>query len=256
MANQIALKVTLDDKGAVQGVEKITKSVEGLKKADAGLDWKGTEAGGKAARESNEGYTVLKGTLANLASTAVTAAVGGIKDAASAVVEIGSAFETSMSKVSALSGATGDDLAALEAKARELGSTTTFSASQAADALGYMALAGWDTQAMLAGVGPVLSLAQAGELDLAAASDLVTDYLSAFNMTAEDTGRMVDVLAYAQANANTTVDGLGQAFKNCAANCNAAGMDVETTSAAIAMMANQGLRAARRAPRSTPSCAT
>lgn len=242
MANQIALKVTLDDKGAVQGVEKITKSVEGLKKADAGLDWKGTEAGGKAARESNEGYTVLKATLANLASTAVTAAVGGIKDAASAVVEIGSAFETSMSKVSALSGATGDDLAALEAKARELGSTTTFSASQAADALGYMALAGWDTQAMLAGVGPVLSLAQAGELDLAAASDLVTDYLSAFNMTAEDTGRMVDVLAYAQANANTTVDGLGQAFKNCAANCNAAGMDVETTSAAIAMMANQGLK--------------
>lgn len=242
MANQIALKVILDDKGAVQGVEKITKSVEGLKKADAGLDWKGTEAGGKAARESNEGYTVLKGTLANLASTAVTAAVGGIKQAASAVVEIGSAFETSMSKVSALSGATGDDLAALESKARELGSTTTFSASQAADALGYMALAGWDTQAMLAGVGPVLSLAQAGELDLAAASDLVTDYLSAFNMTAEDTGRMVDVLAYAQANANTTVDGLGQAFKNCAANCNAAGMDVETTSAAIAMMANQGLK--------------
>lgn len=242
MANQIALKVTLDDKGAVQGVEKITKSVEGLKRADAGLDWKGTEAGGKAARESNEGYTVLKGTLANLASTAVTAAVGGIRDAASAVVEIGSAFESSMSKVSALSGATGDDLAALESKARELGSSTTFSASQAADALGYMALAGWDTQAMLAGVGPVLSLAQAGELDLAAASDLVTDYLSAFNMTAEDTGRMVDVLAYAQANANTTVDGLGQAFKNCAANCNAAGMDVETTSAAIAMMANQGLK--------------
>ena len=63
MANQIALKVTLDDKGAVQGVEKITKSVEGLKKADAGLDWKGTEAGGRAARESNEGYTVLKATL-------------------------------------------------------------------------------------------------------------------------------------------------------------------------------------------------
>lgn len=242
MANQIALKVTLDDKGAVQGVEKITKSVEGLKRADAGLDWKGTEAGGRAARDSNEGYTVLKATLANLASTAVTAAVGGIRDAASAVVEIGSAFESSMSKVSALSGATGDDLAALEAKARELGSTTTFSASQAADALGYMALAGWGTQAMLAGVGPVLSLAQAGELDLAAASDLVTDYLSAFNMTAEDTGRMVDVLAYAQANANTTVDGLGQAFKNCAANCNAAGMDVETTSAAIAMMANQGLK--------------
>lgn len=242
MANQIALKVTLDDKGAVQGVEKITKSVEGLKKADAGLKWEGTKEGGEAAKQSNEGYTVLKATLANLASTAVTAAVSGVKQVAASVVEIGSAFETSMSKVSALSGATGDELAALESKARELGSTTTFSASQAADALGYMALAGWDTQAMLAGVGPVLTLAQAGEMELAAASDLVTDYLSAFSMTADETSRMVDVLAYAQANANTTVDGLGMAFKNCAANCNAAGMDIETTSAAISMLANQGLK--------------
>ena len=147
-----------------------------------------------------------------------------------------------MSKVSALSGATGDDLATLEAKARELGASTTFSASQAADALGYMALAGWDTEQMLAGVGSVLTLAQAGEMELAAASDLVTDYLSAFNMEASETARMVDVLAYAQANANTTVEGLGMAFKNCAANANAAGMDVETTSAAISMMANQGLK--------------
>ena len=147
-----------------------------------------------------------------------------------------------MSKVSALSGATGDDLAALEAKARELGASTTFSASEAADALGYMALAGWDTKQMLEGVGSVLTLAQAGEMDLAAASDLVTDYLSAFNMEAADTARMVDVLAYAQSNANTTVEGLGMAFKNCAANANAAGMDIETTSAAISMMANQGLK--------------
>ena len=88
----------------------------------------------------------------------------------------------------------------------------------------------------------MLTLAQAGEMELAAASDLVTDYLSAFNMEASETARMVDVLAYAQANANTTVEGLGMAFKNCAANANAAGMDVETTSAAISMMANQGLK--------------
>lgn len=222
--NEVKIKVTLDDGQAQSSVKKL--------KADF------TDAG----KAGNEGFTVVKGALSNLASTAITTAASAVTNFAGSIVEIGQNFETSMSKVSALSGATGDDLAQLEAKARELGASTTFSASQAADALGYMALAGWDTKDMLDGVSGVLSLAQAGEMDLAAASDLVTDYLSAFNMTAADTQRMVDVLAYAQANANTTVEGLGMAFKNCAANCNAFGMDVETTSAAIAMMANQGLK--------------
>ncbi|NBI31886.1 phage tail tape measure protein [Enterorhabdus sp. P55] len=242
MANQITLKVTLDDKGAVSGVRKITSEVEGLRKADAGLKWEGTRDGARAAKDAGDGYTTLKNVMANLASQGIAMAAGALKDMAASVVEIGSTFESSMSKVAALSGATGDQLGQLEAKARELGASTTFSASQAADALGYMALAGWDTEQMLAGVGSVLTLAQAGEMDLAAASDLVTDYLSAFNMEAGETARMVDVLAYAQANANTSVEGLGMAFKNCAANANAAGMDVETTSAAIAMMANQGLK--------------
>lgn len=178
----------------------------------------------------------------NLAAGGISAAIGKAKEAAREIIATGEAYESSMSKVAALSGATGSDLDALSAKAREMGATTTFSASESADALGYMALAGWDAQSMIAGLPGVLSLAQAGEMDLAAASDLVTDYLSAFNMTAEDTGRMVDVLAYAQANANTTTEGLGNAFKNCAANANAAGLDVETTSAAISMMANQGLK--------------
>lgn len=181
-------------------------------------------------------------TLGDLAARGITALAEKAKDLAKQLVATGAGFEASMSKVSALSGATGDEYAALEAKAREMGAATTFSASEAADALGYMALAGWDTQSMMAGLPGVLSLAQAGEMDLAAASDLVTDYLSAFNMTAEDTGRMVDVLAFAQANANTNTEQLGAAFKNCAANCNAAGMDVETTSAAISMMSNQGLK--------------
>lgn len=178
----------------------------------------------------------------NLAAGGISAAIGKAKEAAKEIIATGEAYETSMSKVAALSGATGSDLDELSAKAREMGATTTFSASESADALGYMALAGWDTQSMIAGLPGVLTLAQAGEMDLAAASDLVTDYLSAFSMTAEDTGRMVDVLAYAQANANTTTEGLGNAFKNCAANANAAGLDVETTSAAISMMANQGLK--------------
>lgn len=240
--NSVTIDAKLNEQKVVTGAKKIKVSLEEIKKADGSLDWKGVEAGEGAAKRSGDGFTVLKGILANLATAGIAVAAGAVKDFCSQVVEIGKTFETSMSKVSALSGATGEDLATLEAKARELGATTTFSASQAADALGYMALAGWDTQQMLDGVGSVLTLAQAGEMELAAASDLVTDYLSAFNMEASETARMVDVLAYAQANANTTVEGLGMAFKNCAANANAAGMDVETTSAAIAMMANQGLK--------------
>lgn len=242
MANTVTIDAKLNEKGVVSGAKKITVSLEDIKKADGSLNWQGVKDGESAAKKSGDGFTVLKGILANLATAGIAVAAGAVKNFCSEVVEIGQTFETSMSKVSALSGATGDDLATLEAKARELGASTTFSASQAADALGYMALAGWDTEQMLAGVGSVLTLAQAGEMELAAASDLVTDYLSAFNMEASETARMVDVLAYAQANANTTVEGLGMAFKNCAANANAAGMDVETTSAAISMMANQGLK--------------
>lgn len=242
MANTVTIDAKLNEKGVVSGAKKITVGLEDIKKADGSLNWQGVKDGESAAKKSGDGFTVLKGILANLATAGIAVAAGAVKDFCSEVVEIGQTFETSMSKVSALSGATGDDLATLEAKARELGASTTFSASQAADALGYMALAGWDTEQMLAGVGSVLTLAQAGEMELAAASDLVTDYLSAFNMEASETARMVDVLAYAQANANTTVEGLGMAFKNCAANANAAGMDVETTSAAISMMANQGLK--------------
>lgn len=242
MANTVTIDAKLNEKGVVSGAKKITVSLEDIKKADGSLNWQGVKDGESAAKKSGDGFTVLKGILANLATAGIAVAAGAVKDFCSEVVEIGQTFETSMSKVSALSGATGDDLATLEAKARELGASTTFSASQAADALGYMTLAGWDTEQMLAGVGSVLTLAQAGEMELAAASDLVTDYLSAFNMEASETARMVDVLAYAQANANTTVEGLGMAFKNCAANANAAGMDVETTSAAISMMANQGLK--------------
>lgn len=225
--NALSVEAKLDDKGVLTGVRQMRGELE---------------SAASAAQKNNDGYTAMKNILANLATQGIGVAYNAIKNFCSEIVTIGSTFETSMSKVSALSGAMGDDLATLEAKARELGATTTFSASEAADALGYMALAGWDTQQMLDGVGSVLTLAQAGELELAAASDLVTDYLSAFNMEANETSRMVDVLAYAQANANTTVEGLGMAFKNCAANANAAGLDIETTSSLISQMANQGLK--------------
>lgn len=243
MANDsLSIDVKFKDSQAVSGAKKVKVSLDDIKRADGSLNWDGLKKGATSAEQSQGRFSALAVTIGNLASGAITGAISKCKELAAEVVEIGSNFETSMSKVSALSGAQGEELGKLEAKARELGASTTFSASQAADALGYMALAGWDTQQMLDGVGSALTLAQAGEMDLAAASDLLTDYLSAFNMQAADAARMSDVLAYAQANANTTVEGLGMAFKNCAANANAAGMDVETTSAAIAMMANQGLK--------------
>lgn len=189
-------------------------------------------------------FGAAKIALGNLMTQGIDMVVRGLGDMVSSTINVGMEFEKSMSKVQALSGASGDELQALSDKASELGATTTFSASEAADALGYMALAGWNTEEMLSGVDGVLTLAQASEMDLASASDLVTDYLSAFGMTAQDTGRMVDVMAYAQGNANTTTEGLGMAFKNCAANAHAAGLDVETTSAAISMLSNNGLKGA------------
>lgn len=240
---RVTIKAILDADGVTRGVKTMKSSLSGIK-ADGlkGVDSEakkaasGLEKAGKAAKDASNSLGSIKVAAGLTAATA--AAVGFGKQ----VVEIGSQFSSSMSNVAALSGATADELSSLEALAREMGATTTFSASQAADALGYMALAGWDTTEMSAGLAPVLQLAQAGSMDLAAASDLCTDYLSAFSMGADETQRMVDVLAYAQGNANTTTEGLGMAFKNCAANCNAAGMDVETTTAAISMMANQGLK--------------
>jgi len=239
---KVVIQIDAKDSNAVNSAKKVKGSLEDIKKADAGLNWAGLDKGAVTAERSNGMIGAMSVALGNLAAQGLQMVLSKTTELAQQVVEIGSGFETSMSKVSALSGAQGEELGQLETKARELGASTTFSASQAADALGYMALAGWDTQQMLQGVDSVLTLAQAGEMDLAAASDLVTDYLSAFGMQADETQRMVDVLAYSQANANSTVEGLGAAYKNCAANCHAFGMDVETTSSAIAMMANQGLK--------------
>ena len=247
---RVTIKAILDQDGVTRGVKSMKASLSGIKadglksidteakKAATGLD-----KTAKSAKEAGSGLSTIKAAAGLTAAAAAVTGIGkAIGDLAGDVVELGTQFSSSMSNVAALSGAAGDELAGLEALAREMGATTTFSASQAADALGYMALAGWDTTEMTAGLAPVLQLAQAGQMDLASASDLCTDYLSAFSMGADETQRMVDVLAYAQGNANTTTEGLGQAFKNCAANCNAAGLDVETTTAAISMLANQGLK--------------
>ena len=138
-----------------------------------------------------------------------------------------------MSKVAALSGATGAEFEALRQKARDMGASTKYSAGEAADALSYMALAGWDTNQMIDGLDGVLNLAAASGMELAEASDLVTDYLSAFGLQASDSSRMADQLAYAQAHSNTTTTQLGEAFGNTAAQMHTAGQSMETTTAIL-----------------------
>ena len=191
---------------------------------------------------TNGGLAAFGVALGNLASSLIQSAISKMQELISSTIEVGQTFEKSMSNVQAISGASEEDMEKLTQTAKEYGSSTQFSASEAADALGYMALAGWDAEKSANALGGILDLAAASGMELASASDMVTDYMSAFNMTADKSAYFADVLAYAQGNANTTAAGLGEAFKNCAANMNAAGQDFETTSALLSMMANQGLK--------------
>lgn len=195
-----------------------------------------------SAKKADDGFTMFKATLANLAADAIMRAVDGIKNLVGNVIELGQNFTSTMSEVSAISGATGEDFEKLEACAREYGATTVFSASNAAEALKYMSLAGWDADQSTSALGGVLNLAAASGMELGAASDMVTDYLSAFAMEAGDAACFADLLSYAQSHSNTTAEALGEAYKNCAANLNAAGQDVETVTSLLEGMANQGYK--------------
>ena len=168
-----------------------------------------------------------------------TAAVAGLGAAA---VKTAADFDTGMSKVAAISGATGDDLDALREKAREMGSKTKFSASEAASAMEYMAMAGWKTEDMLGGIEGIMNLAAASGEDLATTSDIVTDALTAFGLSAQDSGHFADILAAASSNANTNVSLMGETFKYCAPIAGALGFSAEDTAEAIGLMANAGIK--------------
>lgn len=152
-------------------------------------------------------------------------------------------FESGMSKVAAISGATAKDMELLTDKAKEMGETTAFSASESAEALYYMALAGWKTEDMLNGIAPVMNLAAAAGADLGTTSDIVTDALTAFGLKAEDAAHFADVLAAASSNSNTTVEMLGEAFKYCAPVAGSLGYTIDDVAAALGLMANAGIKA-------------
>ena len=166
----------------------------------------------------------------------------GVTALGTAAVKTASDFDSAMSKVAAVSGATGDDLQALRDKAREMGSKTKFSASEAAEAMNYMAMAGWKTNDMLSGIDGIMNLAAASGEDLATTSDIVTDALTAFGLSAADSGHFADVLASASSNANTNVSMLGESFKYCAPIAGALGFSCEDTAEALGLMANAGIK--------------
>lgn len=199
-----------------------------------------TKAQGAMAKFSGTAKSALKGVsvAAGAAETAISAMAGY-------AVKVGSSFEEGMSKVSAISGAAGGDLEKLTDKAKEMGAKTKFSATEAASAFEYMAMAGWKTEDMLNGIEGIMNLAAASGEDLATTSDIVTDALTAFGMSASDSGRFADVLAAASSNANTNVGMMGETFKYVAPVAGALGFSVEDTAVAIGLMANSGIKASQ-----------
>lgn len=227
------------------------KSAEDLGKTakETGEDFKGAKSDIKTYEDAVSGLNSaiddvnndLKGIVSAAAGAVAavgTAAVGAV----SAATEVGAGFEQSMSKVKAISGATGDDLAALEQAAKNMGATTSKTASESADALSYMALAGWKTEEMLSGLEPILRASEAGEMDLATCSDLVTDSMSAMGVEVNDLAHYLDVVAAAQSNSNTSMQQLLEAFVECGGSAHNFGLNVEDLSTVLGVMANRGIK--------------
>lgn len=198
-----------------------------------------------AASDLQSGYTKgfekVAGTLAKVgtAIAGLGTAVGGY------AIKVGGDFEAGMSKVQAISGATGEDMEKLSELAKQMGKTTKFSASEAAEGYQYMAMAGWKTKDMLAGLPGIMNLAAASGESLATTSDIVTDVLTAMGKSAGDAGTFANVLASASSNSNTNVAMMGETFKYVAPLAGALGFNIEDLSQAIGLMANSGIKASQ-----------
>lgn len=205
---------------------------------------------GKAVKEAGESASDAGGKLgifsgvlsANLVTAGLQKVCDLLKTGASYAVDVGSNFEAAMSQVQAISGATGAELEALTAKASQLGRDTMYSATDTGNALYYMSLAGWSTKQMLDSIDDVLALAAASNMSLANASDIVTDEITAFGLSAKDASHFVDIMAYAQANSNTTTEALGEAYKEVASVAGKFNISAEDTTAILMTMANAGFR--------------
>lgn len=192
--------------------------------------------------ENADRATQISNTLSSIGAMLTTTVTAPIVGVGQDIIETTATFEEKMSKVKAISGAVGEDLNKLKDYAMEMGATTKFSASESADALTYMAMAGWDTQQMLDGLKGIMDLAAADGLDLATTSDIVTDAITAFGLSAKDSGHFADVLAKASSSANTNVSMLGESFKYVAPVAGAMKYSVEDVSLALGLMANASIK--------------
>lgn len=186
--------------------------------------------------------TDMIGKFTSVVTTSVATVSAGIGTIGTAATRVGMDFETAMSKVSSISGATGNDLQSLTDKAKEMGATTKFSATESAEAFQYMAMAGWDTKSMLDGIDGIMNLSAADGLDLATTSDIVTDALTAFGLSAKDSTHFADVLATASSSANTNVSMLGESFKYVAPLAGSMNYSIEDVSLALGLMANASVK--------------
>ena len=241
---------TAETTKAEQAVAENADAMEDLEKA---TDEAGGELGDFADAADDAGdsagemevslKSMIKNAAVGLAVEGMKMLADGAKEAAKYVMQVGSDFEAGMSKVGAVSGASGKEMEQLSAKAKQMGATTKFSATEASAAMNYMAMAGWKTKDMLSGIEGIMDLAAASGEDLATTSDIVTDALTAFGHSAEDSGRLADIMAAASSNANTNVSMMGETFKFAAPVAGALGISMEDTALAVGLMANAGIKA-------------
>lgn len=217
------------------------KSEELAKKQDQ-LAKENQEAADSAKNFGSAGSSAFEAVGSALVAAGIAEGLKKIYEAYKECVSIAADFHETLSAVEAISGASAEDMEILQSKAKELGATTKFTATEAAEAMTYMGMAGWDAQQMVSGMDGVMQLAAASGEDLAQVSDIVTDNLTAFGLKASDTAHFADVLAAASTNSNTSVGIMGETFKNCAPLAGALGYSVEDVAVAIGLMANAGIK--------------
>lgn len=223
-----------DNKAKLKGVDDAAeKAAGGLKNV------------GDSAEKSSKGVSTFQIALGNFVSNIAIRAIDKLKELALSAFNVGRAFEYSMSKVGAITGATGNDFKKLRDEAINMGKSTIFTAQESAEAMQYMAIAGWKTEEILAGIKPVLDLAAASGEDLAQVSDILTDGMTAFGISAQGAGRFADVLTAAAINANTDVGKMGETFKYVAPIAHSLGYSIEDTAAAIGLIADSGIKASQ-----------
>lgn len=261
---KVVIETDLDTSGIEKGTKKTEKSLksqaaslaaeykkqgmsasDAFKKAWSEIERNSERSSASVSEQwgvSLEGIKSAASLAVKVVTTAMSAMGAGLTAAGAYAIKVGTDFESGMSTVSAISGAAGDDLEALTEKAKEMGAKTKFSATEASEAFQYMAMAGWKTADMLDGIEGIMNLAAASGENLADVSDIVTDALTAFGLSASDSAHFADVLAKASSSSNTNVGLMGETFKYVAPVAGAMGYSIEDTAVAIGLMANAGIK--------------